>query len=94
MLCKLFITIKLAFPLPPLIMLLARLYLIPFFCKFFRVGNNHFETGLFLWLAVVRLTTDGGWTFVMEIDVHPKVSLTQSFVSNSGYNFISIDETS
>ena len=54
-----FIIMKLAFPLPPLIMLLARLYLIPFFCKFFRVGNNHFETGLFLWLAVVRLTTDG-----------------------------------
>ena len=67
MLCKLFIIMKLAFIIPPLIILLPRLCLIPFFYKIFRVGNDRFKIGLFLWLAVVRATTDGGWTFVMEI---------------------------
>ena len=38
------IIMKLAFPLPPLIMLLTGLYLIPFFYKLFKVGNNYFET--------------------------------------------------
>ena len=51
--------IKLAFPLPLLIMLLTELCLIPLFYKIFRVGNDHFETA-FWWLAVVRLTTDEG----------------------------------
>ena len=38
---------------------------------------------------VVRLTTDGSWTFVMEIlDVVPlRVGLTHSFVYYSGCDF-------
>ena len=40
MLCKLFIIMKLAFLLPPLIIQLIRLCLIPFFYKFFRLGND------------------------------------------------------
>ena len=50
---------KLAFPPPPLNILLTGLCLIPLFYKLFRVGNYHFETA-FWWLVVVRLTTDGG----------------------------------
>ena len=38
------IIMKLAFPLPLLIMLLIALYLMSFFYKPFKVGNNHFET--------------------------------------------------
>ena len=54
-----FIIMKLAFPPPLLIMLLARLCLIPLFYKLFRVGNYRFETA-FWWLAVIRPTADGG----------------------------------
>ena len=95
MLCKLFIIMKLAFPPPPLIILITRLCLIPLFYKFFKVGNYHFEIA-FWRLKEVRLTIDGGWTFVIEVldDVHYSVDLTHSFVYNSRYDFISIDWTS
>ena len=45
---------------------------------------------------IVRLTTDGGWTFVMEIldVVHLRVDLTHSFVYYSGCDFISTNGTS
>ena len=57
---------KFVFPPPPLIMLFTKLCLIPLFYKLFRIGNNHFEIA-FWRLVVVRLTTDGDWTFVIEI---------------------------
>jgi len=38
---------KLAFPLPLLIMLLTGFCLIPFFYKPFRVGNDRFETSFY-----------------------------------------------
>ena len=56
---KIFIIMKLAFPPPPLIMLLIGLCLVPLFYKLFKVGNFHFET-TFWWLALVRLTANGG----------------------------------
>ena len=45
---------------------------------------------------VVRLITDGGWTFVMEIldVVHLRVGLTHSFVYYSGCDFIPTNGTS
>ena len=54
-----FIIMKLAFPPPPLNMLLTGLCLIPFLYNLFRVGNSLLRQ-LFGWLIVVRLTTDGG----------------------------------
>ena len=44
---------------------------------------------------VVRLTTDGGWIFVMDIldGVHLRLGLTHSFVYYSGYDCISTDGT-
>ena len=41
---------------------------------------------MFLWLTVVRLTTDKGWTLD---DVYPRVGLTYFLVSNSGDDFYS-----
>ena len=92
MLCKLFIIMKLAFPPPSLIMLLTGLCLIPLFYKNFQSRQQSFKIA-FWWLTVVRLTTDGGWTYVMEIldDVHLRVGLTHSFVYYSGCDFIPID---
>ena len=45
---------------------------------------------------VVKLTTDGGWTFVMGIldGVHLGVGLTYSFVYYSGCDFIPTNGTS
>ena len=49
----------------------------------------------FWWLIVVRLTTEGGWIFVMEIldVVHLNVDLTHSFVYYSGCDFIPTNGT-
>ena len=90
--CKMLIIMKLAFYLPPLIMLLIGLCLISFFYKFFQSWQQLFWDN-FLWLVVVRFL----WLEVlMEAvllwwrsldDVHPWVGLTHSFVSNSGDNF-------
>ena len=86
---------KLAFPPLPLNMLLTGLYLIPLFYKLLRVGNNILRQ-FFWWLTVVRLTTDGGLTFVMKIldVVHIRVGLTHSFVYYSGCDFIPTKGTS
>ena len=91
----LLLKMKLVFLLPLLIMLLTGLCLIPLFYKLFRADNNLLRQ-LFWWLIVVRLTTDGGWTFVMEIldDVHLRIGLTHSFVYYSGCEFIPTDGTS
>ena len=59
MFCKTLLIMKLAFPPPPLTMLLTGLCLILLLYKFFRVGNYCFETA-FWWLTVVRPTVDGG----------------------------------
>ena len=44
---------------------------------------------------VVRLTIDGGWTFVMDIldGVHLRLGLTHSFVYYSDYDCILTDGT-
>ena len=55
----LFLKMKLAFPPTPLNMLLTGFCLIPLFNKLFRVDNNLLRQ-FFLWLTVIRLTTDGG----------------------------------
>ena len=54
----LLLKMKLAFPPTPLIMLLTGLCLIPLFYTF-QSRQQFFEIA-FWWLAVVRLTTDGG----------------------------------
>ena len=90
----LFLKMKLAFPPTPLNMLLTRFCLIPLFNKLFSVGNNLLRQ-FFWWLTVIRLTTDGGWTFVIEIldDIHLKIGLTHSFVYYSDCDVIPTNRT-
>ena len=57
--CNMHIIMKLAFLLPPLIMLLIGVCLISFFHKLFLSRQRSFWDG-FLWLAVIRQTTNGG----------------------------------